>query len=216
MGIANENEVARRGLISLAIYPRRTESEGAGAEAHPPPQQPIPWISLLIVFVLSAGVTFGAVYFREMCSMTTFSSPRFLPARSEAQSLGLHVEYQGERLLVTWNRGSPAIRSAVQGVLRIDDGGQHRDLMMDATQMVAGSVLYKPASSDIILRLEVQNDRGTEVAETIRVLDAAKPPPPMPAEKTGSSGASGWSTRPPVGQYSDSRALAAPVRSFAI
>jgi hypothetical protein len=216
MGVANQNEVAQRGLISLVIYPRQKESDGAVAEPEPPSQRPIPWISSLIVFVLSAGVTFGGVYFREMCSMTTFWSPRFLPARSAEQSLGLHVEYQGERLLVTWNRGSPAIRSAVQGVLRIDDGGRHRDVMMDATQMVAGSILYKPASSDIVFRLEVQNDRGTEVAETIRVLDAGKPPAATPAEKTGASGASGRSAVPPVGQDSDSRALAAPVRSFAL
>lgn len=216
MGVANQNELAQRGLISLVIYPRQTEPEDARAEADPPPQRPIPWMSSLIVFVLSAGVTFGAVYFREMCSLTTSSSPRLLQARSTAQSLGLHVEYQGERLLVTWNRGSPAIRSAVQGILRIDDGGQHRDVMMDATQMVAGSVLYKPASSDVIFRLEVQNDRGTAAAESIRVLDAGKPPPAAPAEKTGSSRASGRAAVPPVGQDSDSRVLAAPVRSFAI
>jgi hypothetical protein len=216
MGVANQNELAPRGLISLVIYPRPTQTEAALSETDALPQRPIPWISSLIVFALAAGVTFGAVYFRDMWSMAAFSTPRFLQASSPAESLGLHVEYQGERLLLTWNRGSPIIRSAVQGVLRIDDGGQHRDVILDATQIVAGSVLYKPASSDITFRLEVQNDRGTAGAESIRVLDAGKPPPAMPAEKSGASGPSGRSAVPPVAQDSGSRARAAPMESFAI
>jgi hypothetical protein len=183
MGLADQNELAPRGLISLVIYPKPAPAASAAAAARDPSildlsgRQSAPWLSSLLVFLLAAAVTFAAEYMHEIWSGKISPPPRFLKALSPASGLGLHVEYEGERLLVTWSRTSPAVRSAVQGVLRIDDGGRHRDVLMDTTQIVSGSVLYKPDSSDVTFRLEVRGEESKPVVESIRVLDSAKPPP---------------------------------------
>lgn len=188
MGLANQKEVAPKGLVTLVIYPRTADAT-APAPVLDEPQEQIPWLSSLSVFLLAAAVTFAAVYVHELWSGPGLSMPRFLQPVFPGAGLGLKVEYEGERLLVTWSRTSPAVRSAVQGVLRINDGGQQRDVVMDSTQVVAGSVLYKPTSNDVTFRLEVQNDRGKPAVESIRVLDSGKPPPAtVPGEKPQSNG----------------------------
>jgi hypothetical protein len=207
MGLTNSNELAPKGLVTLVIYPR------AAIAATPDPavantKWRLPWILSLFVFLLAAGFTFAAVYTHELWSGPVVSTPRFIRAVLPETGLGLRVEYESERLLVTWSRTSPAVRSAVQGVLRIEDGGQHRDVLMDATQVVAGSVLYKPASNDVTFRLEIKSDGRKPVVESIRVLDAGKPPP-----ATGTTGApAGPSTAVP---NSGPAALARPAPTLA-
>ena len=196
MGLANPNELAPKGLVTLVIYPRTPAAPEPAAVVHKPRQwaifEPrrgrIPWFSSLLVFLSAAGVTFAAIYVHELRSGPALSTPRFLQAVLPGEGLGLRVEYQGERLLVTWSRTSPAVRSAVQGVLRIDDGRQHRDVLMDSTQVISGSVLYKPASNDVTFKLEVQNEQGKSIAESIRVLDSGNPPPvSTPSERPESN-----------------------------
>ncbi|HTU48767.1 MAG TPA: hypothetical protein VMF91_27135 [Bryobacteraceae bacterium] len=205
MGLANQKELAPKGLVTLVIYPRTIDAaaptpvldKSQGHTPEPlragmpePLRGGIPWVSCLLVFLLAAGVTFAAVYVHELWSGPALSMPRFLQPIFPGTGLGLKVEYEGDRLLITWSRTSPAVRSAVQGVLRINDGGQQRDVIMDSTQVVAGSVLYKPASNDVTFRLEVQNDQGKATAESIRVLDSGKPPPAAaPGEKPASNAA---------------------------
>ncbi|HEX3684363.1 MAG TPA: hypothetical protein VHU83_17645 [Bryobacteraceae bacterium] len=223
MGLANQNELAPKGLVTLVIYPRPAveASPIRALDAAPrrsvpgPPRGRIPWISSLLVFLLSAGVTFGAVYLRELWAGPALPAPRFLQAVPPGEGLGLRVEYEGERLLVTWSRTSPAVRSAAQGVLRIDDGGQHRDVLMDSTQVVVGSVLYKPASNDVTFRLEVQSNGGKSTVESIRVLDSGKPPvPTTSSEKPESNGST---ASPPTAAPSSGESLAAkPMRPLAI
>jgi|ERR1700761_1920739 len=175
MGLTNQNELAPKGLISLVIYPRPAVT-AAPATTLVKPSRRVPWILSSFVFLIAAALTFAAVYAHELWSGPVVATPRFLQAVLPETGLGLRVEYEGERLLVTWSRTSPAVRSAAQGVLRIEDGSLHRDVLMDATQVLAGSVLYKPASNDVTFRLEVQNDQGKPAVESIRVLDSGKPP----------------------------------------
>lgn len=176
MGLAGRNEVAQTGLVTLVIYPRQAVSAPAPAPfSTKPPRPGIPWLLSLFVFLLFAGITFAGVYTHELLSGTGWSTPSLVRNLYSTQGLGLRAEYEGERLLITWSRTSVAVRSAAQGVLRIDDGGRHRDVPMDALQVAAGSVLYNPASDDVTFRLEVQCDSGKPVVESIRVLDAGKP-----------------------------------------
>lgn len=133
------------------------------------------------MFVLAAAITFAAAYGRELWTGTGSSVPPFLRSVYPARDLGLQVQYQGERLLVTWSRTSPDVRSAVTGVLRIEDGSARRDVWLDASQVTAGSVLYKPASDDITFRLEVQSGTAKPAIETIRVLGAGQTPEPRNA-----------------------------------
>jgi hypothetical protein len=214
MGLADQTELAPKGLIRLVIYPRETEKKAA----RKPVGRDIPWISSALIFLLSAAVTFGAVYAHEMWSGDNVTSAESPQSVSSVSTLGLRVQYEGERLLLTWNRGSLAARSAVQGVLRIDDGGQRRDVVMDATQIVAGSVLYKPASGDVSFRLEVQNDRGAAVVESIRVLDAGKPQPgaPPPPQQPESSSPKTSSPPPQTRAQTGGSTRAAPLRALVL
>jgi hypothetical protein len=213
MGLANQNELAPKGLVTLVIYPRTALAAVPTARVAKPWRR-IPWILSLLVFLSAAGVTFAAVYMHELWSGPALSTPRFLQAVLPSEGLGLRVEYEGERLLVTWSRTSPAVRSAAQGVLRIDDGGRHRDVLMDSTQVVAGSVLYKPASNDVTFRLEVQSDQGKSMIESIRVLDSGKPPPTTPREKPESNGS--MDVPPSAAPSSGPRAEATPMRPLAL
>lgn len=110
------------------------------------------------------------------------TTPGFLRAFLPSAGLGLRVEVQGDRLLINWDRRSPLIRSALDGVLRIEDGEQRRALYLDSSQVAAGSILYKPASGDVTFRLEVQSEQGARMVESVRVLDSLKPPLTKPGE----------------------------------
>jgi TonB family protein len=88
-------------------------------------------------------------------------------AASKADALGLHVEIQGNSLHLVWNHSVPG---ATEGVLRIDDGSLHRELVLDATQLDTGSILYRPSSDDVILRLEVRRESAAPLSESLRVL----------------------------------------------
>lgn len=88
------------------------------------------------------------------------------------RDLGLRVGSQGDRLVLTWNRQSSPLLYAARGVLMIQDGSQHREVLLDASQLGDGSVSYKPISNDVSFRLEVRGPDGLSVAG-IRVLDGS-------------------------------------------
>lgn len=139
-----------------------------------PPRRGVPWISSVIVFAVAAGITF-ALYVQGIAS--NGGAPGFLRAIFPDTGLGLRVEGQGERVLLSWNRRNALVRSSQGGVLHIDDGPQHRDVRLDPAQIANGSVLYRPGSDDVSFRLEVHGQQGAAIAETMRVLDGAKAPP---------------------------------------
>lgn len=138
-----------------------------------PRRRSIPWISSVLVFATAAGLTFGLVYSYGLSSGNYM--PGFLKSFFPAPGLGLRLESQGDRLLLSWNRHHPAVRNSKGGLLQIDDGPKHRQVVLDATQVLNGSVLYRPISDDVTFRLEVESIQDGKVSETMRVLDAAKP-----------------------------------------
>jgi len=132
-----------------------------------------PWLSLAVIFAMAAGLTFSLVYNGGLFSRDNL--PESLKSLFSAPKLGLRLESQGDRILLTWNRRHPAVHSAKGGVLQIDDGMQHRQVNLDAAQVSNGSVLYRPNSDDVTFRLEVEGAQGGKVSESMRVLEAAKP-----------------------------------------
>ncbi len=102
-------------------------------------------------------------------------APELLQSTFPAPGLGLRVETQADRLLVTWNRSSSIARIAAKGVLVIDDGTTHREVPLDSRQIADGSVLYKPASDDVSFRLELYGNQGSATTESMRVLDGTQP-----------------------------------------
>ena len=129
------------------------------------------WLLSPAVFLLTAGATFALFYLRtESAEATTARTGPLLDPR--AASIQLRVDTERSGLLLSWNRESPAVLSASDGILHIDDGSDHRDLALDRNQIQNGSVFYRPASQDISFRLDLRDGRGADVAQILRVLDA--------------------------------------------
>lgn len=159
-------------------------------QAGPPPSVPavrtqqtkqrLPWMSSAIVCAVMAAATFLFLFVHGLSSDGTSS---FLSGILPDTGLMLRAEGQGDRLLLSWNRRNRVVRSAVDGVLHIDDGSQHRDVHLDAGQVENGLVLYRPASNDVTFRLEVRGQQGTPVTGTVRVLDGDR----QPLDVTGSA-----------------------------
>jgi TonB family protein len=168
---ANGVRLRRAPVPSLGLP---TSTETAKLVAAPPAKRPLSWIAFLLVFAAAAAATFVAVYVNALRSGSGLATPQFLRAVFPPPGLGLRVEVQGDRFFINWDRRSPSVRSAVHGILRIEDGNQRRALYLDAAQVAAGSILYKPASGDVTFRLEVQSERGGRAVESLRVLDSLK------------------------------------------
>lgn len=186
--LPSDSPVARSAQPS--IVRERPASSQAARSVHPinagdPPGLPAlftapkrrsPWLSSAILFALFAGATFAFLFVHGLPSGS--ATPAFLRTFLPDSGLGLRVQTQGDRVLLSWNRRNSVVRSATQAILHIDDGSQHRDVKLDAGQAVNGAVLYRPKSDDVTFRLEVRNQQGAAAAESIRVLDGAGNTPP--------------------------------------
>lgn len=165
---------------SAALVHRITAGEPPGLPALlPPPKRSLPWVSSAILcavlFAVFAGVTFVFLFVHGLPSGT--ATPAFLRAILPDAGLGLRVETQGDRVLLSWNRRNAVVRAATMAVLHIDDGPQHRDFTMNAAQATNGAVLYRPRSDDVTFHLEVRGQQGATVADSIRVLDGVQNSP---------------------------------------
>jgi hypothetical protein len=102
---------------------------------------------------------------------------------SDAPALGLQVGRQGADLRVSWNRNSPAIIQATDGLLSIHDGdAQHQELHLDPDQLRHGSVTYTPANADVSFRLEITAPGNSKTSETVLALTAARPALPASSQ----------------------------------
>jgi Gram-negative bacterial TonB protein C-terminal len=121
--------------------------------------------------------------------------------------LGLTVQSEGDRLLITWNREAGPVRNATQGVFTIDDGLSQRKIDLNAEQVANGAILYRQRSEDVSFRLEVANQEGTLGSGVLRVLgaltserlsaraDSLSPgPPPRPGVALGKTPAAADAT----------------------
>jgi hypothetical protein len=82
-------------------------------------------------------------------------------------SLSLSVKKSGDNLRVSWNRLSPAVRSAQKGLLEIDDGGYTRPVALDAAQLQNGSLIYRSVSSSVRFRMTVFPQARVSIVETL-------------------------------------------------
>ena len=137
-------------------------------------KQGVPWLSMALVFVLFVGVTFGLLAWRGLSSGTG-TLAQVMRVIFPGDDLGLRVESQGERLLLSWNRRNPVVLSAASAILHIHDAGQDRDIKLDSSQVAEGAVLYRPVSGDVTFRLDVTGADQTTTTGSMRVLDANNP-----------------------------------------
>jgi hypothetical protein len=153
--------------------------------------RPVVLLLFLTVLVAAATVTFALAYFRDrgLVAVETAPSVQGIPARSVR--LGMRAHQQGSDLLLSWDGKSQAMQSATDGLLQIDDGGQHREIALDRGGIASCSMLYTPSSDDVVFRLEIRGKGGIRGAESLEIVgartrtpDLEVPPTPVSAEQT--------------------------------
>ncbi|MBV8898029.1 MAG: energy transducer TonB [Acidobacteriaceae bacterium] len=132
----------------------------------------LPWFSSIVVFLLVVVATLAvlAVSKPALMQRVLYSAPlRGLFA--DGNDLQLKAVPQGDAILLTWNPRSAGVRSAVSGVLHINDSGRQRDVPLDRSQIASGSVVYRKPSRDVTFELILKTAGGTRVAEDARLSD---------------------------------------------
>jgi CheY-like chemotaxis protein len=182
---------AAAGKICLKIMPTRLRSismpirafsQIALASPPAPVGVTLKWPSIT---ALAAGV------FIMLLSTRT---PVPAPIRvGSSQSVALILTGEGDRLRLSWDGSAPGIRPGRCGVLWITDGSTQRRVILDVSQLRAGTMLYGPQSNDVSVRLNL-SDANIGPSEPVSHSDSIYVPPPtegsvspLPQPKTADS-----------------------------
>jgi flagellar biosynthesis GTPase FlhF len=84
--------------------------------------------------------------------------------------VGLRLEEEGEQLVIRWDRGAAAVRSADSARLTIRDGKEIRSLVLDQQAVRSGTVTYAYQNNDVEVRLAVMRRNETVAEESTRFL----------------------------------------------
>jgi len=104
------------------------------------------------------------------------------PARAElVRSIPLTLTGEAGQLSLAWDREAPAIQAGQCGILWIADGAIHRRLILDASQLRAGKLIYWPVNKDVSFEIQMSagNNRSGEAAcgnDAIARLEPAERP----------------------------------------
>ncbi len=131
------------------------------------------WLLSAAMFVFAVGITFGWAYIRAHYLALARNSQSVLGSIPKGRALRIRVESSGNAVLVNWDRNTTLARSAKHGILRIDDGPVHRDVNLEPSDIENSSIVYRPGSNDARFRLELRDDHGSAVSNTVRVLDGS-------------------------------------------
>ncbi|MFN7932264.1 MAG: hypothetical protein U0R19_03000 [Bryobacteraceae bacterium] len=118
------------------------------------------WIPLSFIFLL-VGVLVG------FQASLTYRPAKAAGLVGDAYQLSLTAGKSGDYVLVRWDRAAPAIKGALRGVLRINDGGREKEVDLDALQLQNPQVFYRNVSGKVIFKLEVFTKERISLAETV-------------------------------------------------
>ncbi|MBS1825699.1 MAG: hypothetical protein JST93_10295 [Acidobacteria bacterium] len=161
---------------SYPVIPRLFETEAPAAEtaeesADPiaapsfgQPMEDLPrrrnvWIPLSFIFLL-VGVLVG------FQASLTYRPAKAAGIVGDAYQLSLTAGKSGDYVLVRWDRNAPAIKGALRGVLRINDGGREKEVDLDALQLQNPQVFYRNLSPKVTFKLEVFTKERISLSET--------------------------------------------------
>ncbi len=118
------------------------------------------WIPLSTIFLL-IGIAVG--FWAALTvgpAMQQLSGP-------EQFELGLSVSRTGDNLTVRWNREAPAVRSAQNGMLEIEEDGVTKVVNLQPEGLQIGTVIYQASAPSVRFRLVLYIDSRSTVAETL-------------------------------------------------
>ncbi|HJT89404.1 MAG TPA: hypothetical protein VJ732_16160 [Bryobacteraceae bacterium] len=184
--------------------------------------------SLLWPVLLIALTVAGFFYFSRRPAAPA-AAPALTPAQSLAlaqpavetapakSTLALNAERRGGDLMLSWNRGSPAILNAVTGILFIQAGTSTRDLVLTPDQLRSGSVLYTPTADQVEIRLEVVGSGQRVTNDSVIVLLPQKPQSqPVVMSQPAPASAPAPEISQPPGPAVPANQKAAPARTFSL
>jgi hypothetical protein len=117
-------------------------------------------------------------------------------------TLALHAIRRNGDLEFSWDRDSPVIENATAGEILIRDGDSQRLVSLDVAQLRGGTLLYSPASEQVLIQLTVT----TPHASIVQSITAVLPLPPGSHAAPGSSGTA-ETYEPPVAMVRPSPAI---------
>ena len=136
-----------------------------------------------------SGITIAAVAVIPLLLLSTSKAPVVAGTRVEpARSLSLMLTGEGGRLILGWDRETPAIRSGRCGLLWVTDGDIRRRVVLDTSQLRAGKLFYWPVNQDVSFELKMfdGNSRAgePECGNNLRsVMRLAENPARLPASR---------------------------------
>jgi len=129
------------------------------------PRRAVKWLSITIVVAAIVPVL--------LLSTRRSPAPAVSSRLELARALPFTLVAEGERLSLGWDREAPAIQAGVCGVLWIADGGIHRRLVLDASQLRAGKLFYWPVNKDVSFEFTMAGGN----ADCAKDATAPLPPP---------------------------------------
>jgi proteasome lid subunit RPN8/RPN11 len=123
-------------------------------EAEPEPRRRWVWLAASIVVALAGGAGVEAYY--------RYTAPQ--------QSLTLFVADVGGQLLIDWDRTARPIREARSAIIEIQDGADHRNILMTGDRLREGSLSYTRQSEIVDVRLRVEPLGARPAQEFIRFV----------------------------------------------
>lgn len=90
-------------------------------------------------------------------------------------TVGLRLEDASDQLLIHWDRGAAAVRTADGATLTIRDGKDIRNLVLDQRAVRLGNVTYAYQEQDVEVRLVVMRGNQVSAEESTRFLGRRSP-----------------------------------------
>jgi hypothetical protein len=110
----------------------------------------VKWFSVAIAVVAVVSVLL----------LSTRKAPAVATTSEPVRSVPLTLAGEGGRLTLGWDRGAPAIQAGDCGVLLIADGGIHRRVILDASQLRTGKLFYWTVNKDVSFEIKMSEGKS--------------------------------------------------------
>lgn len=126
------------------------------------------WLGLLptVAVPILALVLYSAI---KDSKSATSAHVSYLPP-ADARPLKLRATANGQQVEVFWDHNSSSIREAEKATIRISDGDITEAVPFDSKQLQDGSLIYRPHTNDVTVRMEVSERNGGQVSESVRAV----------------------------------------------
>ncbi len=144
------------------------------------PERSWRWLGMVLSVVAGFSIGVGAYETRQYWIPAAWThSPA--PSSPKLPYIGLStLDAQGQ-LQIRWDRDSPAVRSARDAIIVIDDGPMPQPVQLNQAQLQAGAFTYARQGARVDVTVTLNEPDGQTVKETTTFL-GQPPRPPAPVE----------------------------------